>query len=316
MKDGTHATSRATRELAGEPSPEISVIVPAYFGRATIVACLESVRASAAGHRCEIIVVESSGDGTADLVRTRFPEVRVIVPPGRLSAGAARSEGLRHARGRILLCVDQDCVVPEDWVARLVGLVDRPGVGAAGGSIAVANPGNLPGWCVYLLEFFTHIPSRGRVRDDNYLIGANSAWRAEAIRDGTFPDQTLGEDLLATAEMRRLGFAVLYDPSLAVRHHNREGWGEFLRYCRSMGTAAAHSQTRIGRRPIAILNRMPFLSFGIPLLMLPRIGLALVGSPPRYLAMFLALLPMCAVGQFVWANAFRKALPEAGAAAG
>jgi len=261
-------------------------------------------------------VVESSGDGAADLVRERFPEVRVIVPPGRLSAGAARSEGFRQARGRWLLCVDQDCEVPEDWITRLVALAGRPGVGAAGGSIAVANPGNLAGWCVYLLEFFTHCPSRGRVRDDNYLTGANSAWRAEAIRDGTFPDQTLGEDLLATAEMRRLGFTVLYDPSLTVRHRNREGWGEFLRYCRSMGAAAAHSQTRIGRRSIGILHRRPFLAFGIPLLMLPRIGLALVGSPPRYLAMYLMLLPMCAIGQFAWANAFRKALPAARAAAG
>jgi cellulose synthase/poly-beta-1,6-N-acetylglucosamine synthase-like glycosyltransferase len=180
----------------------------------------------------------------------------------------------------------------------------------------VANPRNLPGWCVYLLEFFTHFPSRGAIRDDNYLIGANSAWRAEAIRGGAFPDQTLGEDLLATAEMRRLGFDVLYDPALTVRHRNREGWREFLRYCRKMGAAAAHSQTRIGRRSIGVLHRFPFLAFGIPLLMLPRIGLALVGSPPRYMAMFLALLPACAIGQLAWANAFRKGLPEAKSAVG
>ncbi len=109
---------------------------------------------------------------------------------------------------------------------------------------------------------------------------------------------------------------MLYDPTLAVRHQNREGWGEFLRYCRKMGSAAAHSQTRIGRRSIGVLHRFPFLAFGIPLLMLPRIGLALVGSPPRYMAMFLALLPACAIGQLAWANAFRKGLPEAKSAVG
>lgn len=311
MNDRTDPIPSEVRDPAGDAAPEVSVIVPAYRGLATIGACLESLRIAAIGHRCELIVVESSGDGAADLVRERFPEVRVIVSPARLSAGAARSEGFRHARGRWLLAVDQDCQVPREWITRLVELLGRPGVGAAGGSIAVANPGNLPGWCVYLLEFFTHFPSRGAVRDDNYLIGANSAWRAEAIRGGAFPDQTLGEDLLATAEMRRLGFDVLYDPALTVRHRNREGWREFLRYCRKMGAAAAHSQTRIGRRSIGVLHRFPFLAFGIPLLMLPRIGLALVGSPPRYLAMFLALLPACAVGQLAWANAFRKALPEA-----
>ena len=297
-----------TDEGQGDPSPDVSVIVPAYRGIATIATCLGAIRAATAGHRCEVIVVESSGDGTADLVRTRFPEVRVIVSPQRLSAGAARTEGFRHARGRWLLCVDQDCEVSADWVTRLVSLLGRPGVGAAGGSISVADPGNLPGWCVYLLEFFTHFPSRGAVRSDNYLIGAN--------REGAFPDRTLGEDLLATAEIRRRGFAVLYDPSLTVRHRNREGWGEFFRYCRSMGTAAAYSQTRIGRRSIGILHRFPLLALGIPLLMLPRIGWALVGSPPRYMGMFLALLPLCAIGQFAWANSFRKALPAAKAASG
>lgn len=302
---------RTAGEASGGASatgPEISVIVPAFFGLATIAACLESVRVSAVGRRCEIIVVESSGDGASDLVRARFPEVRVIEPPTRLSAGAARNEGFRHARGRLLLCVDQDCVVPADWTARLVDLLDREGVGAAGGSIAVANPRNLAGWCVYFLEFFTHFPAPGTVRDDNFLIGANSGWRPEALPRDVFPDQTLGEDLLATTQVRRQGFRVLYDPSLAVRHHNRSGWSEFLRYCRAMGTAAADSQTRLGGRAIAALQRMPVLALGIPLLILPRIAWRLRRALPGYLAMFVVLLPCCVVGHFAWANAFRRAL--------
>lgn len=122
----------------------------------------------------EIIVVESSGDGTVEALREHFPEVKVIASPVRLSAGRARNEGMRRARGKRLLCVDQDCVVPDDWIARLVALLDQPGTGAAGGSIAVANPHVLSGWCVYFLEFLHHFPSRGPVRDDNFLIGANS----------------------------------------------------------------------------------------------------------------------------------------------
>ncbi len=91
----------------------------------------------------EVIVVESSGDGTAEFVENRFPEVRVIGSVSRLSSGAARNEGFRHARGRLWLCVDQDCLVPQDWMRRLVELLGRGGVGAAGGSIGVANPENL-----------------------------------------------------------------------------------------------------------------------------------------------------------------------------
>jgi len=210
-----------------------------------------------------------------------------------------------------MLCVDQDCLVPEDWIDRLVRLLEQPGTGAAGGSIAVSNPGNLSGWCVYFLEFLHHFPSQGSPREDNFLIGANSAWRPEAVPDGPFPDQTLGEDLLASEAIRRRGFAVRYDPTITVRHRNREGWGEFVRYCRAMGVAAAADQTRLGGRVIGLLGRFPILSFGIPLVMLPRIGKRLLGAPRGYFARFLLLLPCCAFGQFVWAASFRRALAQA-----
>lgn len=289
---------------------EVSVIVPAYRGLATIAACLESVREAAACMSHEIIVVESSGDGTADLVRRRFPGVKVIESGTRLSSGSARNAGFCHARGRLWLCVDQDCLVPRDWMTRLVALLTRDNIGAAGGSLGVANPANLPGWCVYFLEFFTHFPSRGRVRDDNFLIGANSGWRSEACSREIFPDRTLGEDLIASERVRRSGWQVSYDPGLTVQHHNRHGWVQFLHYCREMGAAAADTRSRLGGRAIDVLHHVPELAFGIPFLILPRIAWRLVFAPRGYLLMFLALLPCCVVGHFTWANAFRKALRQ------
>ena len=287
------------------------MIIPAFRGFRTLDACLEAVDVATSGLRAEILLVESTGQDAAARVQARFPAVRVIIPPGRLSAGAARNLGMTHARGRYLLCVDQDCLVPANWAARLLGLLARPEVGAAGGSIAVANPGNLPGWCVYFLEFFTHLPTRGAPCGDNFLIGANSAWRAEAVRGGIFPDQTLGEDLLASTAVRARGFKVVYDPTLTVRHYNREGWREFLRYARAMGAAAARSRSRLGGPAIALLRRLPWLSFGIPCLILPRIFGRLVWAPWGYLSRFLLLLPFCVLGQLLWANAFRLALSHA-----
>lgn len=295
----------------GTDVPDVSVVVPAYFGCGTIVGCLESVRTAAAQWNCQILVVESSGDGTVELVRTRFPEVEVVTSPHRLSAGQARNEGIRRASGRWVLCVDQDCVVPPDWIDRLVALLRRPGTGAAGGSLAVANPGNLSGWCVYLLEFLNHYPSKGPVREDNFLVGANSAWCSQAVRRVKFPDQTLGEDLLASREIRRLGFAVRYDPTITVSHHNRSGWREFGRYCRAMGKAAAEDQSRLGGRAIVILQKCPALSFGIPLVILPRIVWRLLEAPRGYLARFLQLFPICLLGQILWAASFRQALLQA-----
>lgn len=288
--------------------PLVSVVIPAYRGLATIEQCLASVERATAAMTHEITVVESSADGTAAFLRRRFPAVQVITSPCRLSAGQARNVGIQHSRGRFLLCVDQDCIVPPDWTERLVALLQQSGVGAAGGSMAVANPRNLSGWCVYYLEFFTHVPCKRAPRFDNFLIGANSGWRAEVLRSCPFPDQTLGEDLLLSETVRRQGYTVVYDPTLSVWHHNRQGWGEFLRYCRAMGQAAATSRSRLGGGAIGLLQRLPILTFAIPLIMLPTIGWRLAQGPRGYLMRFVLLFPCCLMGQLAWAAAFHRTL--------
>jgi cellulose synthase/poly-beta-1,6-N-acetylglucosamine synthase-like glycosyltransferase len=293
---------------ATDPDPEVSVVVPAYRGIDTICECLASIYASTRDWRCEVIVVESSGDGAAALVRQQFPEATVIESSVRLSAGQARNEGARQARGRWVLCADQDCIVPADWADRLVTLLRNPAVGAAGGSIAVANPSNISGWCVYFLEFMYHFPSRGRVQEGNFLIGANSAWRADILQQVAFPDQTLGEDRRLSHDVRKLGMQVLYDPSISVRHHNRRGWREFIRYCDAMGRSSAEERLRAGGRLVAFLQSTSWLSLLLPLAVLPMIGWRLLVGRPSHFLLYLVLLAPCALGQLIWANAFRRVL--------
>ena len=65
---------------------DYSVIVPAYHGRETIADCLCSVLRAIEGRRGEVLVIESSGDGTAELVREQFPMIRVLALAERVSA--------------------------------------------------------------------------------------------------------------------------------------------------------------------------------------------------------------------------------------
>ncbi|MEB3349766.1 MAG: glycosyltransferase family 2 protein [Cyanobacteriota bacterium] len=298
-----HAANR------GRGRPEISIIVPAYRGKATIRSCVGAVRQVAQGWNHEVLVVESSGDGTADLIRDHCPDVRVIATQRRLTAGQARNLGVRHARGRWIFCVDQDCIVPQDWIPRLLEHLSQPGVGAAGGAITVANPENISGWCVYFLEFLNHFPGRNsQTVSTNFLIGANSSWRVEVFTNVAFPDQTLGEDLLLSEWVKAQGYRVVYDHSIQVRHFNRQGWAEFRRYCRAMGRAAAQDQAQLGGWAIRLVQRCPALIFGAPLIILPRICWALRHAPLHYLLRFLALLPCCLFGQLLWAAEFRATL--------
>jgi glycosyltransferase involved in cell wall biosynthesis len=286
---------------------DISVIIPAYHGDATIAACLTSVQRATEGRRAEIIVVDSSGDGCGEIVREQFPNVMLVLSPTRLSAGAARNRGVAIARGTILFFVDQDCEVPHGWIAALEKHFTTPATAGVGGSLAILNPECLTGCGVYFLEFFRHFPHDGSPqRNRTFLLGCNSAYRADVLRDNGFPDQTLGEDVLLSHQMRQRGLDLVYDPRVEVLHRNREGRQEFFRYNTKMGAASAACQLVVRHPRSWLFLSWPALAFLTPLIVLPLIFVRLLRSTRPYLPTFLRILPLCVAGNLVWAAAFRR----------
>ena len=295
------------RDVGVNPDVDISIIIPAYFGAATIAACVTSIERAAAGRRYEIIVVESSGDGTGDIIRSRFPDVTFIASPSRLTAGGARNRGAAAARGQRLFFTDQDCVVPPDWIDRLGNHLNDSSIGAAGGSVGIRNLSSLSGCAMYFLEFLRHFPVSGPARrDDNFLVGCNSVYRANALQAVKFPDQTLGEDVIFSHDLGRHGFGVMYDPAVEVLHQNREGWKEFFRYNREMGKSAAIYHGVLKRWWSRPFFEVPSLTFFSPIVILPSIAVDLLRSRWSYFLRFVLLSPMCLAGNLVWANAFRR----------
>ncbi len=87
-------------------APLISVVIPTYEARRTIVGCLESVLGSTTS-KPEIIVVDSeSTDGTS---RLAAPYARVIELKSSITR--ARLEGVKVARGEFVLNLDADQIL-------------------------------------------------------------------------------------------------------------------------------------------------------------------------------------------------------------
>jgi chlorobactene glucosyltransferase len=110
--------------------PLVSVVVPARDESANIVACLQSILATAYDP-CEVIVVDDrSGDDTAALVRETAASaaardrVRLIAgtdtPPGWFGKQWALVQGYRAARGDVLLFTDADTRHGRELVGRAV----------------------------------------------------------------------------------------------------------------------------------------------------------------------------------------------------
>jgi len=96
----------------------ISVVVPTYnveSTRGTMRQCLESV-VSQDAPADEIIVVDSSDDGTTDVIREFEPAVRLIHLPQPTFAGDALNLGVREASGEAIAFIDSDCVAERTWI--------------------------------------------------------------------------------------------------------------------------------------------------------------------------------------------------------
>lgn len=125
------------------PMTSVSVIIPAFNERATILQVLRAVRAqTVADVRFEIVVIDDgSSDGTGDLV-AQHPELcdKLIRQPRNQGKGGAVIAGLKAASGDYILFQDADLEYdPADYV-RLLEPVTRFGADLVMGSRLGASP--------------------------------------------------------------------------------------------------------------------------------------------------------------------------------
>jgi GT2 family glycosyltransferase len=102
-----------TRSIGG-----VSVVVCNFNGAGYIEDCLDSIMGQP-GIDEVLLVDDASTDGSADLVRKRYPELRVLVMAENGGPCVARNAGLRAARCDFVLAVDNDTVLRPDVLEKL-----------------------------------------------------------------------------------------------------------------------------------------------------------------------------------------------------
>lgn len=110
---------------------EVSIVILSCNQRELTLRCLASLRAFMAKQGCEIILVDNgSTDGTCDAVRASFPAVKLVPLPQNIGVAPGRNVGLRMARGRHLMILDNDTVADADTILGLSSYLDaNPDVG-------------------------------------------------------------------------------------------------------------------------------------------------------------------------------------------
>jgi glycosyltransferase involved in cell wall biosynthesis len=240
--------------------PLVSLIIPSYRRSEALKRCLEAaIRQDCAAY--EIIVVDdASGDDTAEMVRGAFPGVRVLVQAENRGPAAARNLGLAHARGEIIAFTDDDCLIPPDFLSRLVeGYLAHPEAVGVGGYMEAPAPllgDNL------LAQYEAHLThqvygagSEPRLGGFDCPAGGTNAmsYRKSALLEAGGFDESFpvaaGEDTDLKWRITQRGTRLLYVPT-GVIHCRDYRLGSFWRQQIQRGVGAAHFEfKRQGRYP-------------------------------------------------------------------
>ncbi|MBI2903006.1 MAG: glycosyltransferase family 2 protein [Candidatus Methylomirabilis oxyfera] len=293
-------------------APLISVVIPSYNAQATIRRCLESVFDQNLDAGCEVIVVDSSDDGTDQIVRQAFPQARLLRLEGRTSSGAARNHGVGSAKGAYIALTDADCLVAKDWLFRLYHRHQEADYAAVGGSIGNGTPGSPVGSADYLLEFSEFLPQSPERLVAN-IPTSNICYRSSVLAGVRFDGGPQGvyltsDDRILNWELFRRGARLLFDPAIQVAHLNRTRLGAFLSHQYLLGRSSCWARKRTDL-PGRIFLDYPFLGPAIPSLRIARIVARLSRIDRRAAPRFLALSPLIFLGATAWSAGFvREAL--------
>lgn len=113
---------------------ELSVIIVNYNVKHFLEQCLCSVQRALRQTSGEILVIDNcSGDNSLTYLQPLFPEVQFIANKENIGFARACNQGLKMSKGRFILFLNPDTIVPEDSFETAIRFMDQhPEAGALG----------------------------------------------------------------------------------------------------------------------------------------------------------------------------------------
>lgn len=249
---------------ADDARAPVAVIVVSWNSSRYLPGCLDSL-SKLVRPPAEVVVVDAgSSDGSADLVRRDYPEVRLDARAENVGFCRGNNLGIRATASPYVLVLNPDTLLEPDFLEELLPLFGDPRVGMAAGKLIRFDRETIDS-AGQLLSRSRRPKDRGYGRRDRGqfdrdeevfgVCGAAAFYRREMLESiadpgGAYFDESFfsfGEDLDLAWRARRAGWLARYRHR-AVAYHARGG------------TATGSARVR---RFAAILGRGPEIRFHV-----------------------------------------------------
>lgn len=226
---------KSSREQPGR-EPELSIILVSYNDRVRLERCLFSLEEEARNLGAEVIVVDNnSADGSQELVRVSFPWVELITSSENLGYARANNRGIRESRGRFILFLNPDTVLPGGALSQLLaGFEAQPEAGAIGPALVHEDQsfqvsfGRKVSFLSELVQksvrnpyYKVRLKAAARARETGWLSGACLLVRRSALEEAGLFDENFFlffEDIDLCLRLKKKGYRLIFDPRIKIRH--------------------------------------------------------------------------------------------------
>ncbi len=222
--------------MTATAAPQVSIVVVTSDRREDLRRCLDALRAHLAAPgtpSAEVLTVHPTHDRDAlAMVRAEHPSVRVHEAPRR-HISEQRNVGARHARGAIVVFLDDDAWPRAGWLRELAAAFDDPEVVAASGPV-YRGDGSVQCRRLAASPLGRLVPLADEQRLPRGMApsfsGCNLAVRRDALFavggfDENLPYQPDDMDVCHRlfAHARRRATAMRFQPAAAVTHESSPG---------------------------------------------------------------------------------------------
>jgi len=103
---------------------KVSIIILNWNGEKLLQECLDSVYKNNLQNTEIILVDNASTDNSIGLVKQNFPEIKIIRNKKNYGYAKGNNIGIKNARGKYIVILNNDVIVEEDWLEKLVNAAD------------------------------------------------------------------------------------------------------------------------------------------------------------------------------------------------
>ncbi|MEP6925762.1 MAG: glycosyltransferase [Pyrinomonadaceae bacterium] len=241
---------------------KLSVVVASHNARQSVGDCLTALENQCDGNEVEIIVVDNSTDGSAEIIAREFPGCKLIQGTRDNLIPELWGAGIFESQAELVALTTTHFVPAKNWIAETI-TAHNSNYAGIGGAIENDSKAGAVSWAVYFCRYSAYMLPFQRAEVDDFAAD-NASYKRRDLERVTDTMQNGFWETFVHREMRKIGMSLALNSSIVVTHQHSFTLSEFMSqrfwHGRQFGSTRLTNVSPVKRLILILLSPViPFL---------------------------------------------------------